>query len=115
MKTLYRRSIALHREGDLEPSRLGLLKTLELDPNNVAAKKELADVVKSIKEKKSKEKTAYTSMSVHIQDREKERQQKVQKEEEARLKDQDEWTKSKLKRRGIMFSLVASINAHNVN
>ena len=102
IKALYRRSVAHHRTGYFEESKIGLSRVLELDESNKPAKKELIDVLKAIKEKKQREKasmsSAFSSGSMYS-DKEAERLRKIRlaQEEEERL--QDEWIQDKLKRR----------------
>lgn len=102
VKALYRRSVAHHRTGYLEESKEGLAKVIELDASNAAAKKELIEVIKSIKEKKQKDRAnlsgAFSSGSMYS-DREAERQRKIRKAQEEEERLQDEWIKDKLKRR----------------
>lgn len=101
VKALYRRAVAYHKLGKLEDSKSELQHLLEIDPANNAAKKELSEVVKSIKEYQSKQKAAYTGMfkTGIYDDREKERKAKLKAEEEAKMKEQDDWVKSKIERR----------------
>ena len=72
---------------------------LELDPDNAPAKKELASIAKQIKVANQKDREAYGNIfskgSVY-DDKEKERKLKLQREEAARLKEMDDWTKSKV-------------------
>jgi tetratricopeptide (TPR) repeat protein len=102
VKALYRRSVAHHRTGYLEESKEGLTKVIELDASNAAAKKELIEVIKSIKEKKQRERaslsSAFSNGSMYS-DREAERQKKLRKAQEEEDRLQDEWIKDKLKRR----------------
>ena len=102
VKALYRRAVAGFKLGQLDQSKSDFTRTLELDPSNVAAKKELIEVTKALKEHNKREKAVYSNIfsktSVY-DDKEKERLQRLKKEEEEKLKLQDEWTQSKLTRR----------------
>lgn len=102
VKALYRRAVASSKLGYLDESKNDLLKTLELDPTNAPAKKELVELNKLLKEHQKKQKAAFTGMfsrtSVY-DDKEKERENKLKKEEEEKEKQRDEWTQSKLQRR----------------
>jgi tetratricopeptide (TPR) repeat protein len=102
IKALYRRAVAHHRTGGYEESREGLNLVLSLDSSNAAAKKELAEVLKSLKEQKRKEKNAMSGMfsggSIYG-DREEERQRKIRREKEAEEKLHDEYLQEKLKKR----------------
>jgi tetratricopeptide (TPR) repeat protein len=103
IKALYRRAVAHHRTGGYEESRDGLNRVLSLDSSNTAAKKELVEVLKSLKEQKRKEKNAMSSMfsggSIYG-DKEEERQRKIRREKEAEEKLHDEYLQEKLKKRG---------------
>ena len=102
VKALYRRAVAYHRTGGYEESKESLNLVLSVDASNVAAKKELAEVLKSIKEQKQKEKNAMAGMfsggSIYG-DREEERQRKIRREKEAEEKLHDEYLQEKLKKR----------------
>jgi tetratricopeptide (TPR) repeat protein len=102
VKAYYRRGCAKFRLALYAEAKMDLSKCVEIDPNNGAAKKELADVIKTAKEHAKKEKAAFSGMfskGSMYDDKEKERKEKIrQKElEEERLR--DEWSKSKLERR----------------
>ena len=102
VKALYRRSVAQHRIGNFEDSKAGLTRVIEIDAANKAAKKELVDVIKAIKEKKQREKanlSAAFSGGGMYSDREEERQRKIRKAQEEEDRLQDEWIQDKLKRR----------------
>lgn len=94
--------VAQHHLNCLEESKESLARALELDPSNAPAKKELLAVNKDIKAKKQKEKTAlagaFSSGSMY-DDKEKERQLRLRKAREEEERMQDEYVKSKLKRR----------------
>lgn len=101
IKALYRRAVAHHRTGFFHESKEGLNFLLSIDATNAAAKKELNDVLKSIKEQKRKEKETMSAMfsgSIYG-DREEERQRKIRREKEAEEKLHDEYLKEKLKKR----------------
>eukprot|EP01041_Mallomonas_annulata_P006947 gene6947-14102_t len=102
IKALYRRGLAYSRLLAYEKSKTDLMKTIELDPNNTPAKKELAELTKLQKEQQKKEKAAYSNIfnkTSMYDDKEKEREEKKRREELQREKDRDEWTKSKISRR----------------
>jgi tetratricopeptide (TPR) repeat protein len=101
VKALFRRGVANHNLGKLDEAKFDLACTLDNDPQNGAAAKELAEVVKKMKELKLKEKAAFSGMfkKSMYEDREKERQDKLKREEEEKQRLQDEWTQSKLVRR----------------
>ena len=109
VKALYRRSLAQRKDGDLEASRLGLLRAVELQrgpgSSSGAAAKELAEVTRELKEKTAREKARMAGMfgggagGDMYADKERERVAKAKKAEHARLAEMDEWTKSKLQRR----------------
>jgi tetratricopeptide (TPR) repeat protein len=103
VKALYRRAVAHHRMGNFEQSKEGLNAVLALDAANAAAKKELVEVTKALKEQKRKEKSAMSGMfsggSIYG-DREEERQRKIRKEKEAEERLHDEYLQEKLKKRG---------------
>jgi len=102
VKALFRRGVGYFRCGQLEDAKSDLQKVISLDPTNVTAKKELADVLKAIKEHEKKQKAVYSglfSKGSMYDDKEKERQQKLKQQEEEKAQLQDEWTKSKLTRR----------------
>jgi tetratricopeptide (TPR) repeat protein len=102
IKALFRKGQACGKLGNYEQAKFELQKVLEVDPSNAAAKKELADVTKLMKEQAKKDKVAYSSMFAKgsmYEDREKERQIKLQKEKEQKEKEQDMWSQSKLERR----------------
>lgn len=101
VKALFRRGVAHHKSADYIAAKSDLTSCLELDPNNSAAKKELVEVTKALKEHAKKQKAAYTNMfsKSMYEDKEKERQQKLHKQELARQQEQDDYIKSKLSRR----------------
>lgn len=102
VKALYRRSVSYHRTGRYEESKLDLQRVLELDPTNSAAKKELVDVHKSIKDHQRKEKQSFTGMfskGSMYEDKEKERLAKQKADEIARQQEQDDYVKSRMDRR----------------
>mmetsp|Transcript_41133 Transcript_41133/g.42030 ORF Transcript_41133/g.42030 Transcript_41133/m.42030 type:complete len:579 (+) Transcript_41133:59-1795(+) len=102
IKSLYRRGTAYNKLGNLDKSKADLMKTIELDPNNAPAKKELNDVIKSLKEHAKKDKAVYSSIFTKTSmydDKEREREEKKRKEARDREIEQDEWTKSKISRR----------------
>jgi tetratricopeptide (TPR) repeat protein len=102
VKAHYRRGVAHRRLNSLHESKQALSRAVELDPSNTPAKKELAAVAKEIKEQKQKEKSAlagaFSSGSMY-NDKEKERELKLKRAREAEEKLQDDYVKSKLKRR----------------
>ena len=101
VKSLFRRGVAYKSVGAWDDAKADLSRVLMLDEGNAAASKEVAEVIRKLKEHKQKEKSTFSSMfskSMYA-DREQERAQKARREEEVRLKEQDEWTKSKLDRR----------------
>ena len=106
VKALYRRAVAYHRIGNYEESKQGLNRVLALDSNNNAAKKELNELTKTIKEQKQKEKNVMSSMfskgSIY-NDREEERQRKLRRVKEEEEKLHDEYLKEKLKKRSEGF------------
>ena len=51
-----------HKLGYFDEAKFDLEKVIELDAGNAAAKKELAVVAKSVKEKKAKDKAAFSGM-----------------------------------------------------
>lgn len=101
IKALFRRGCSYHRVGLLEESRTDLSQLLELEATNTAAVKELAQVLKSMKDLKQKEKAAFSNMFKKniYGDKEAERIAKEKREEIQREKENDEWIKSKLARR----------------
>ena len=101
VKSLFRRGVAYKNVGALDDAKADLSRVLALDEANTAASKELSEVGRMLKEHKQKEKSTFSSMFAKSMyaDREQERAQKARREEDARLKDQDDWTKSKLDRR----------------
>jgi tetratricopeptide (TPR) repeat protein len=103
VKALYRRAVAHHRLGNIEEAKDGLSTVLALDAANAAAKKELVEVTKALKEQKRKEKSAMSGMfsggSIYS-DREEERQRKIRKEKEAEDRLHDQYLQEKLKKRG---------------
>ena len=101
VKALFRRGLSYHKVGFLEESRSDLTFLLEIEATNAPAIKELAQVMKDIKESKQKEKLAFSKMfnkNIYA-DKESERVAKEKKEEIQREKDNDEWIQSKLTRR----------------
>ena len=101
VKALFRRGLSYHKLGFLEESKSDLMYLLEIDTTNAPASKELAQVLKDIKENKQKEKLAFSKMfnkNIYA-DKESERVAKEKREEIQREKDNDEWIKSKLSRR----------------
>ena len=101
VKALFRRGLSYHKLGFLEESKSDLMYLLEIDATNAPASKELAQVLKDIKENKQKEKLAFSKMfnkNIYA-DKESERVAKEKREEIQREKDNDEWIKSKLSRR----------------
>merc|ERR1711907_224816 len=102
VKCLFRRSCASHKLGDLSEAKRDLEKIIEIDPDNVAAKKELTAVMKSIREKKAKDKAAFSGMfsgKSMYDDRERELQEKLRKKKEEEEKELDEYNRSKIERR----------------
>jgi len=102
VKAHYRRGVAHRKLNSLHESKQALTRAVELDPSNAPAKKELAAVAKEMKEQKQKEKSAlagaFSSGSMY-NDKEKERELKLKRAREAEEKLQDDYVKSKLKRR----------------
>lgn len=102
VKSLFRRGSCHGKTGNLEAGRADLQRVVELDPSNVAAKKELIEITKQLKLLKEKEKAAFAGVfsgpSMYA-DREQERAVKAKKLEEERRIEQDQWTQSKLSRR----------------
>jgi len=101
VKALFRRGASHAKLGALDEAKADLSRALSLDGSNAAAAKELAEVLKRLKERKENDKKAFSgafSKSLYG-DREAERKAKARREEEQRAKEQDEWTKSKLDRR----------------
>jgi hypothetical protein len=100
-KAIFRRVISLFRSFQLDEAKFAFNKCLEIDPSNSAAKKELSDVLKALKEHQKKEKLAFASIfdKSLYKDKEVEKAEKIRKELLAKEKLQDEWTKSKLSRR----------------
>ncbi|CAM9635889.1 unnamed protein product, partial [Ectocarpus fasciculatus] len=102
VKGLFRRGSCQRKMGNMEAARADMQRILELDPNNVPAKKELVELVKLIKQQKEKERATFAgafSGSSMYADREQERAVKAKKLEDEKRKEQDEWTQSKLSRR----------------
>lgn len=102
LKALFRRATACHRDGKYDEAKADLQRALQIDPENAAAKNELASVIRSEKAQLKKDKEAFGSLfskGSMYGDREKELQVKKKKAEEDRLREEDEWTKSKLDRR----------------
>jgi len=102
VKCLFRRGCANHKLGELDDAKFDLEKVVELDTGNVTAKKELAAVVKSIKERKAKDKAAFSGMfsgKSMYDDREKEMQERLRKKKEEEEKEMDEYNRSKIERR----------------
>jgi tetratricopeptide (TPR) repeat protein len=102
VKALYRRSVAYHKTCRFNESKSELMRVLALDPSNTAAKKELVELNKSIKEQQQREKQAFNGMfskGSMYEDKEQERQAKIRADEIARQKEQDDYVKSRLDRR----------------
>ena len=102
VKAYYRRALANIKLDRHEEAKLDLLKCIELDSANSAAKKELVSLTKLMKDLKTKEKAAFSSMFTKgsiYDDKEKERLEKIKREEEEQERLKDEWSKSKLDRR----------------
>jgi tetratricopeptide (TPR) repeat protein len=121
VKALFRKGQACGKLGNYEQAKFELQKVVDMDANNAAAKKELAEVTRLMKEQSKKDKAAYSSMfskGSMYEDREKEREIKLQKEREEKEKEQvilllirshsasfqtnilqDLWSQSKLERR----------------
>jgi tetratricopeptide (TPR) repeat protein len=102
VKALYRRATCRTKLGRLEESKADLLRVLELDENNSAAKKDLFEITKILKLEQQREKAAFSNMfskGSMYEDREHERNVKLKKQEDERRREQDEWTQSKLQRR----------------
>merc|ERR1712146_308580 len=92
VKCLFRRGCARHKLGYLDEARFDLDKAIELDAGNIAAKRELVTVIKAIKERKAKDKAAFSNMfsgKSMYDDREQEMQEK----------EMDEYNRSKIDRR----------------
>lgn len=102
VKGLFRRGTCHSRLGNLEAGKEDLQRVVDLDPSNTAAKKELNELIKTLKLQKQKEKAAFAgafSGSSMYADREKERAIKAKKLEDEKRREQDQWTQSKLTRR----------------
>lgn len=102
VKALFRRGVAYSRTGKFEDSKFDLTKCLELDSTNTAARKELVELSKAIKEQQKKDKAMYSSLfskGSMYDDRERERLAKQKREQEEAERMRDEWSKSKLDRR----------------
>lgn len=102
VKALYRRATCRTKIGRLEESKADLLRVLELDETNSAAKKDLFEITKILKLEQQKEKAAFSGMfskGSMYEDREHERNVKLKRQEDERRREQDEWTQSKLQRR----------------
>lgn len=105
IKSLFRRACSYNRMSRYEESKEDLLAIIQLDATNSAAKKELADVNKNIKDDKSKQKALYgnlfskTGATSIYDDKEKEMKQKARMIEEEQMRLQDDYTKAKLDRR----------------
>lgn len=101
VKALYRRAQCHVQLSSLTDARSDLQRLLDIDPNNAPAKKELADLLRTMKSQQDKERAAFAGAfkSGMYDDREQERlrRKKQTEDEENRLR--DEWTKSKLERR----------------
>jgi tetratricopeptide (TPR) repeat protein len=101
VKALYRRAQCYVQLSSLAEARADLQKLLEIDPANAPAKKELVEVLRSIKSQQEKERAAFAGAfkSGMYDDREQERLRRQKQAEDEKLRLQDEWTKSKLERR----------------
>jgi tetratricopeptide (TPR) repeat protein len=101
VKALYRRAQCHVQLSSLTEARADLQKLLEIDPSNAPAKKELAEVLRSMKSQQEKERSAFAGAfkSGMYDDREQERLRRQKQAEDEKLRLQDEWTKSKLERR----------------
>ena len=102
IKALFRRGSAYIQQHSFDEAKVDLTRVLELDPDNAAAKKELAVMIKLRKEYKEKEKTSFSGLfdkkSLYV-DKELERLKKIKLEEEEKERQIDLWTQSKLERR----------------
>lgn len=96
VKAIYRRSVAYFRSNRLDDARNELTRVLELDPSNAAAKKELQEVHRAIKDGRSKEKAVYSNLFSRgvYDDKEEERQQRLQREKELAALEADAWAES---------------------
>jgi tetratricopeptide (TPR) repeat protein len=102
VKALYRRGLALHKLQSLDEAKRDLSRAVELDASNAAAKKELVEVEKSLKQYAAKEKAKFGSMfggKSMYDDKEQQRLAKLRQEEEKEAKRKDDWTKDKISRR----------------
>lgn len=102
VKAIYRRGCAYLNQHSFDEAKQDLTKVLELEPENVAAKKELVMLVKLRKEWKEKEKSSFSGFlndkNLYV-DKEKERIRKDRIKQEEEEKQMDIWTQSKLERR----------------
>jgi len=102
VKSLFRRGCANHKLGYFDEAKFDLEKVIKLDAGNAAAKKELAVVAKSVKEKKAKDKAAFSGMfsgKSMYDDREKEMEDRLRRKKEEEDKELDEYSRSKIDRR----------------
>lgn len=102
VKALFRRGTCYNKMGNLEAGKSDMQRVVELDPTNLAAKKELVEITKALKLQKEKEKAAFAgafSGSSMYADREQERVIRAKKKEDEKRREQDDWTQSKLSRR----------------
>eukprot|EP00349_Pseudokeronopsis_sp_Brazil_P006167 CAMPEP_0202960324 /NCGR_PEP_ID=MMETSP1396-20130829/4468_1 /ASSEMBLY_ACC=CAM_ASM_000872 /TAXON_ID= /ORGANISM="Pseudokeronopsis sp., Strain Brazil" /LENGTH=522 /DNA_ID=CAMNT_0049679465 /DNA_START=32 /DNA_END=1597 /DNA_ORIENTATION=- len=101
VKTILRRGSAKVRLQDYEDAKEDFKKVLEIDATNTAAKKELSDVLRLLKEHKSKSKAAFGNIfskgSVY-DDKEAERRQKEVKRIEAKMLEERAWQDDNAKR-----------------
>lgn len=101
VKSLYRRGSARAKLLEYEEAKDDLKRALELEPTNAAAKKELAEVLKALKEHKAKSKNAFGSIfskgSVY-DDKEAERRRKEQARIEAKMAEEAAWQQDNAKR-----------------
>lgn len=101
VKSLFRRGAARAKLLEYDEAKEDLKRALELEPTNAAAKKELAEVLKALKEHKAKSKTAFGSIfskgSVY-DDKEAERRRKEQARIEAKMAEDAAWQQDNAQR-----------------
>lgn len=94
VKSLFRRGSAKAKIFEYEESKEDLKRVLELEPSNNTAKKELSEVVKTLKEHNSKSKSAFGNIfnkgSVY-NDKETERRRKEELRIEAKMAEERAW------------------------
>lgn len=101
VKSLFRRGAARAKLLEYDEAKEDLKRAVELEPTNAAAKKELAEVLKALKEHKAKAKSAFGSIfskgSVY-DDKEAERRRKEQARIEAKMAEEAAWKENNAKR-----------------